>query len=308
MKAIAAIRKTRSARRRRFCSFAISAAAVACWTVPAAAAELQIPSVFVRLIDDVEVPARAVGVLTEVRVREGQIVEQGELLAKIDDSEARILQSQARIELEQARRKSENDVSVRFTRKSAEVANAELRRANESIERYPKSISASELDRLALAYQRSILEIEQAEHSLDNETLNRDLKREELKAAGQQLQRCQVVSPLRGMVVEINVCRGEWVEPGEPAMRIIRLDRLRAEGFLDAKLATPGLQGRPVKLVVEESEAMHTFPGEVVFVSPEVDPVNRQVRVWAEIENKDLRLRPGLRARLIVFEAGSSAD
>ena len=42
------------------------------------------------------------------------------------------------------------------------------------------------------------------------------------------------------------------------------------------------------------------FDGEVVFVSPEVNPVNGQVRVWAEVVNRDNRLRPGLQGTLTI--------
>jgi len=42
------------------------------------------------------------------------------------------------------------------------------------------------------------------------------------------------------------------------------------------------------------------FQGKISFVSPEINPVNNQTRVWAEIENPDLKLKPGMRASLIV--------
>ena len=40
--------------------------------------------------------------------------------------------------------------------------------------------------------------------------------------------------------------------------------------------------------------------GKVTFVSPEVDPVNHQVRVWAEVDNTELVLRPGLAAEMTI--------
>jgi multidrug efflux pump subunit AcrA (membrane-fusion protein) len=41
-----------------------------------------------------------------------------------------------------------------------------------------------------------------------------------------------------------------------------------------------------------------TFKGKVVFVSPEINPVNGQARVWAEIDNASGLLRPGLRPQM----------
>jgi multidrug efflux pump subunit AcrA (membrane-fusion protein) len=36
----------------------------------------------------------------------------------------------------------------------------------------------------------------------------------------------------------------------------------------------------------------------LVFISPEVNPINSQVRVFLDIDNSDGKLRPGLRPRV----------
>ena len=40
------------------------------------------------------------------------------------------------------------------------------------------------------------------------------------------------------------------------------------------------------------------FPGKIVFVDPEIDPVNAQVHLRVEVVNQGLQLRPGMRARM----------
>jgi len=52
--------------------------------------EIEIASALVKLIEQADVPAREAGVLAAVNVREGQMVEEGEVLAQIVDTEARI--------------------------------------------------------------------------------------------------------------------------------------------------------------------------------------------------------------------------
>ncbi len=94
-------------------------------------------------------------------------------------------------------------------------------------------------------------------------------------------------------MVRVDRHRGEWVEPGDPVLRILRIDRLRAEGFVKVRHTEHDLENCPVTLTVDLPGRPGTvFPGKVVFVSPEVDPVNAQVRIWAEIENRGKRLRP----------------
>jgi len=82
---------------------------------------------------------------------------------------------------------------------------------------------------------------------------------------------------------------------------ILRLDPLRAEGFLKAAYATRNLQNCVVRLRVDLPGAADAeFPGKVTFLHPEIDPVNAQIRIWAEIENKGLQLRPGMRGKMTI--------
>jgi macrolide-specific efflux system membrane fusion protein len=85
----------------------------------------------------------------------------------------------------------------------------------------------------------------------------------------------------------------------------VNVDRLKAEGFVSAAQATADLPGKSVLLTVDAAanESPTALPGgTMVFVSPEVDPITGQVRVWAEIDNRDGRLKPGQPARMSVRE------
>ena len=268
----------------------------------AADTPLRIDSVLVTVIEQVEVPAREVGQLTNLRVREGMTIERGALLAQIEDSEARLLLKQAQLEYETAQLKAENDVDLRFARKSHEVANAELQRAKDSIQKYPKSISKTELDRLQLTAEKAELEIEQATEEAKTAQLEAKLKQNAEEIAALAVEKRKVVSPIDGMVVQIMTRTGEWVRPGETVMRLLKLDRLRAEGLINASLLQErDLKDRPVVLVVNPgTKQEQKFQGIISFVSPEINAVNNQTRVWADIENPDLKLKPGMRASLII--------
>ena len=267
-----------------------------------AAEPIEIPSALVKLIEQVDVPAREAGVMAAVEVREGQLVAEGDLLARIEDTEARIAEEKTRIELVIAEENAKNDVNTRFAKKSVEVAKAELRRSEESIDQYPNSISDSEMDRLRLVVERAILEVEQAEHEAKVAGYTQRVKLNELQAAEEKVKRRRIDAPLGGVVVQINRRRGEWVEPGEMVLRILRLDRLRAEGFLESRYVRDDFRDWQVTLTVDlPGEPGAELPGKVVFISPEIDPVNSQVSVWVEVENESLRLRPGMRAKLTII-------
>ncbi|HEY3392615.1 MAG TPA: HlyD family efflux transporter periplasmic adaptor subunit [Lacipirellulaceae bacterium] len=289
--------------------FVAAFAAAIVFAMPAADASddstgrpLAVESVVLRLLEEAEVPAQEAGVVTSVAVREGQRVKQGEVLAQIDDQVARLAAEAVQAQYDIARAKAANDVRLRFAKKSLEVSEAELRRSMDSIERFAKSISQSQLDVERLTVQKNQLEAEQAEHEHQVAVLEMKAQDNELSAARAQVARRRIVTPFDGVIVQIYVRRGEWVEPGQKALRIVNVDRLKAEGFVPAAEAVAELSGKSVSLEVDGLSEQSSVGGTIVFVSPEVDPITGQVRVWAEIDNREGKLRPGQSARMAIIE------
>jgi macrolide-specific efflux system membrane fusion protein len=265
------------------------------------AKEVHVPSVVVTLIDQVDVPARESGMLTSLVIREGETVEEGKPIGQIDDRDVQLLKARAETEVAQARELFENDIKVRFAKKSSEVARAELQRALDSVERFAKSVSRTELDRLRLVADRTELEIEQAQQELKQAELSLALKQNDLERMQLLVERRQIAAPFTGMVVQWKRRKGEWVEPGTPVVRLIRLNRLRAEGFAPATVLPLAAVGRATTLTLQTAGLpSQTFTGQLVFVSPEIDPVNGQVRFWAEIDNPQLKLLPGQSGSLTI--------
>jgi multidrug efflux pump subunit AcrA (membrane-fusion protein) len=265
--------------------------------------DVQVHSVLVKLSEQVEVPARVAGVLEKISVREGDMIAEAAPLAQIEDADAKLEKRRAQIELAGASKQADSDVKVRYAKKSLEVAEAELRRALDSQRRLAQSVSESELDRLRLLAQKSSLEIEQAKLELELARSERDLKENDLQVAEHDITQRRVTAPLAGFVAQVNRHAGEWVQPGQTILRILRLDRLRAEGLVSSQAVATNIKGRKVTLTVELDGRKVEFPGEVVFVSPEIDPVNGQVRIWAEIDNANLQLRPGLHGSMTISGA-----
>ena len=103
---------------------------------------------------------------------------------------------------------------MRFAKKSTEVSEAELRRSTESIERFPKSVSQSQLDVEKLTVQKNQLEGEQATQEQQIAVLEMKQQESELNAARAQITRRRIVAPFDGVIVQIYVRKGEWAEPG----------------------------------------------------------------------------------------------
>jgi macrolide-specific efflux system membrane fusion protein len=229
------------------------------------------------------------------------------VLGQIDDAEARFALNKARIELENSKKQAGNDIKVRFAKKSSEVAEAEVKRALASLEKFAKSVSETELDRLKLTAQKAVLEIEQAQHDFEIVQFTKEVNENQVELAESNVSRRKITAPIAGVVVQVYKHRGEWIEPGKSVLRILRIDTLRAEGFVKADDVKGDLTGRKASLVASiPDKGKMEFTGKVVFVSPEINPVNGQVRVWAEIENKGMLLRPGMQATLSIDTSSSA--
>jgi macrolide-specific efflux system membrane fusion protein len=262
---------------------------------------VEVQSAVIKVLEEVAVPSRDAGVLSKVEAKEGQLVDDGQMLASLLDTDARLAVERARLGVEKALRVAKNDVDILYARKSTEVAKAELARSLDTNEKYPRTVSNSELDRQRLLVEQGALQIQKAEHERDVASLEHEIRMNEHQTAREQLDRRTIAAPLRGMVVEVLRRRGEWVQPGDSVVRIVRLDRLKAEGFLPIRHAGLELVGSKVRLrVLAAGDQPIEATGHIVFINPEIDPLNSQVRFWAEIDNADLKLRPGMQANLTV--------
>jgi multidrug efflux pump subunit AcrA (membrane-fusion protein) len=265
-----------------------------------------VSNVFLRLGEDIELPAREAGVLAELPVADGGVVEAGAVLARVEDDEAKLLRDRAALDVEVARREADLAIDEEYARKARGVAEAELARAERSRSAVAGAVSLTEVGRLRLEVEKADAEVRRIERQAETARLTVRLKEAERALAELRLERHKVVAPVAAQVVEHYRDRGEWVEPGAKVLRLIRLDVLRAEGYVDAAVAAKGLAGAPVSFRAENGGPAKAFAGKVVFVSPEVEPTTGQVLVRAEIENAGLALRPGLRGEMSVMPVSGS--
>ena len=101
------------------------------------------------------------------------------------------------------------------------------------------------------------------------------------------------------MSIERN--QGEWAKVGDTILEILGTTRLRAEALIDVSEITHPLVGKYVTLAVQMPEGNdESFRGIIRFESPEINPLDNRVSVWAEIANPKRRLRPGMRGRMSI--------
>lgn len=256
------------------------------------------------IIDQAEIPARDAGLLEKLDVQEGMNVTAGQLLVSLDSREQEMLRRKARYEVELAAAKAASNVQRDFARVSHEIAKADEARALESEKKFAKSVSKTELDQLRLAVEKTRFEITHAEEEQMLARISLKLKEQELEVAEHKLELRRISAPFPGVVAQRYRRLGEWVQPGEKVLRLIRTDRLRVEAFVELKSLPPQPENLSVRWVqpLPENKAQ-SYAAKITFVSPEANPVNGQVRVWAEIDNTAGILRAGQVGRLEIVAA-----
>jgi multidrug efflux pump subunit AcrA (membrane-fusion protein) len=273
--------------------------------------ELHAENCMVKLIQNVRVPAEVEGRITEMKVVEGSMVLTGDLLAIIDDTQAQLNLDLKKAEEREAELNALNDVNIRDAINSERSANAEAEAYKEL--RREGATPYWEMEKKILEADRAKLRIELAESQQKIAKVQYLAKKSQRQLAEHELSRRRVLAPFGGYIESRIAQLGEWVQPGSPVLQLVRLDRLRIEGDIDA-LRYPGQVtfGTPAKvLIYANADRNQADPGQAIrldatigFVSSEID-LNNRYRIWVEVQNErrgeDWLIKPGMEADITVF-------
>lgn len=246
----------------------------------------------VRFLNEVQLSSARTGIL-ELAAAEGETVKAGTVVVRLRDRLQQVGQAIAR-------REASNDIDVRFARKASELAQAKFLRSVEANKSAAGTVSELELRELRLAAEKSLLQIEQAEHQFVTAGLKRD-------EAEENVNLFQVAAPFDGMVLDVYKHPGEVVREGEQILRLASAARVRVEGYVSVEQAVRIRRGMAVEARLQADEASETavstaaYAGRLTFVDMKVEPVSRKVRVLAEVANPDALLRDGLTATLTIL-------
>ena len=275
-------------------------------TVTATADKIVISHCLISLAEDAQVPARDAGQLTAVAVVVGQQVAKGQVLAQIDDVRAQLELVAAEHKYDVEKQKSTNDVNVRYAKKGADVSHHAYLQKVEANRKVVGTITDIELEQTKLEWEKFVLQIEQSQFELSVAALEAQVRKAEVDAATEGVDRRKVRAPFDGEVVDIKKQLGEWVLAGDTVLQIQRMDRLWIEAFLHAREFAPSeIAKRPVTVRVQLARGREeVFQGRVVWVKSQVESTG-DFRIRAEVfnrsENDFWLLRPGDTAEMTIL-------
>ncbi len=267
----------------------------------------RLPNCLVSLLDDVELPAQEAGVLLELIAKPGLQAKAGDVLGKVDETETLVRQKAAKFKLDVAVEKATNTAQVELSKKIIEMYKAEYEESLAINERSAGAIPPTQLRKQRVYWEKGVAEYIAAEMDFKIAGLERKVQEAELEAADNELKQRTLVAPFDGVVEEIFRQQNEWVQPGDPVLRFVRMNRLRVEGFVSGEIAAGQVDGATVEInVVLPGGATEKLKGKISFVSTKVGANTEEYRVWAEVDNLPGRdgypwlLRPGVRPEMII--------
>ena len=213
------------------------------------------------------VKAKVAGELVEVRVKEGDAVKAGQLLARIDETEyrARLNERVAGLEAsraqakfaEQSRRKYEELLTKKFISETA-------------YENYQTNANVTEGQVRAAEAQLAL-----ARKSLDD---------------------TQVRAPIAGSISERALQRGDKASVDTRLFAVVDLAKLELEAPVPAAEVPHLVVGQAVRFAVEGFGAKE-FAGSIVRINPATQPGTRSILIYVEIPNPELALKAGMFAK-----------
>ncbi|ALK98797.1 MFP transporter [Massilia sp. WF1] len=216
------------------------------------------------------VRSKVSGVVKQTTVQEGMQVAAGQVIARLDDSEAR-----ARVAQQQA---AVNEASAR-------LALAKKNQANSAALLKQNYIAQN-------AYDTSSNAVDLAQAALDSARAQLDLARIALNDT-------TIRAPLSGVVSKRHAQAGEKLSPDSPVFSIVDLKQLTLDAQVPASDIPRIKVGQEVQFKVD-GFGERKFAGKVLRINPAAEAGSRAMLVYIGVDNPDGALRAGMFAKGMV--------
>jgi RND family efflux transporter MFP subunit len=211
-----------------------------------------------RPLESVDVHARIEGDLTGVYVREGEHVQQGQLLARFEAvaqqssaASARAGQSAARADLSQAQWNFKQSGDLFH---AGAISEADYRVSQQAVDAARSRLAAADAA---------------------------------LEAANITARDTRVVAPITGVIDKKLVELGEHMAKGAPMFTLVRSQTLELAATVPERRAASIRVGQKVTFTAQGLE----FSGKVARISPTIDPTTRAVSIYVDIDNRSGALK-----------------
>ena len=220
-----------------------------------------------RAAETSQLASQMMGNIVEIRAREGDRVQRGQVLAVIDDAQPRAAFDRA-MAADQAAQQEITATESDFT-----LADATLKRYETLFDK--KSVSPQEFDEVKARYQATQARCELAR-------AGRGQAKAALQQARTALSYAHIVAPFDGLVTEKKADVGTLAIPGMPIFTVEDLRRYRLEATVNETDLRYVRHGEQVPVLID-ALGDRELKGKVLEIVPTADPASRSFLVRVEL-------------------------
>ena len=233
----------------------------------------------------VQITPQITGTVQQITVDDTDVVKEGDVLVRLDDSDMQLAFERAQNELIQAIRQNQQQTAVNSQAGATVLARkVELAKAQSDLRRRETlagtdAISGEELShaRAAVVQAQAALKAVEAEQIAVQVTLGKNITLRQqpaiqtavshIKDAWLNLQRTRITAPMAGQVAKRNIQVGQRVEAGTPMMAVVPLSDLWVDAnFKESQMLNMRI-GQPVELISDLYGKQVKYQGKVIGLS-----------------------------------------
>ena len=211
---------------------------------------------------------RVAGLVAKADAEMGFTAQEGELLVSLDDTLARMDLREKELNLDAAR---------------AELANAK-RRYQEAVELGDANFPRSERENRETTYRMAEIAVNRMETMVETQ---REI-----------VERHRIIAPFDGVVIEKQAEVGEWVQTGNPVLRIVDTGNLRLDIQVPEKQLALISKSKTVSVTIAAVPG-GSFAAHIEARSPQIDPQTRTFQVRILLDNPSTLVQPGMSAEAV---------
>ena len=273
-------------------------------------------------LQEANVGPRISGRIERIFADEGDYVQKGQILIKLEQTQLNIAKQQADAALATAGASLKRllagtrEEEIRRAEAGSDKAEANLQNAEREFKRFKKLLEEHTIEKKAYDASETNHKIALAQFSEAREQLKmaREGPTKEdigvarakvkqadvgVKMANQRLKDSITLAPFTGFIIRKLKNEGEYVTatPATTVLKIVDISRVKVEARFPENEMGRVKKGNEAEVTVD-SYPERLFRGKVSVVNPSVDPRSRTFKIKVEIPNRDSLLKDGMFARV----------
>lgn len=260
--------------------------------------------------EEVVVSAQAAGELSQLSVDFGSYVAKGQVIAQIDQRDAKLKVDQAEATLKQTMARLGMREGEKFDRNQnpdVKVAKAQLDWEKMTLDRQTQLVEKGDVSRAVYDQALTTYNLAQARYQAALDAVNQQLavveqQRAALDLAKKALTDTVVRAPISGAVKEKHASRGTYLPVNGKIATLVKINPLRLRADIPEYAAASVRTGQTMTLKTEAFPD-RAFTGRVVRIGASLNEQTRALTVEAEVANPSNLLRPGMFAKSSLITA-----